>query len=477
MPVNLACKVLVDGTGLGAGPWVEVTSVSSPNALELALYDPNGCYNVLCTSSDSIISMHIEWFGSFTTSKATDKFRSWKAPYYLSGYANGNGCTNFGPSCADLDLTVQSRRAPPPGMAVTADYICSEVDITCKNPCYDCKGDLVDKVSCPVGPQDCTCPPNTKPNPLDPTKCDGCITCPGDLIPRPGVTVCPIKRSDCKCPGNLQPLYPGSTECGCPAGTKPSPTKPDMCDPCIVCAGDLVPKENVDVCPVKTTECECPGDLEPTPDDPNTCACQPKRCDGKDLKYSMFRYKEKDDKCEQQCVPTKDVAKKESEGYSFCPCKTIPPPDVPPKPESCVLKRGAQLLKFERNYPALEKDVYIEVYVVKTQNIYQFKNFDTSLPEITIEDQAIFLEMKFGEELWCVQSSRRSELASCYGTLIFLFLTEPPRCCLGSGLSALADPVDGIHADTVPLALISMAAVPWSVLRVSSTLTSPETAI
>lgn len=134
--------------------------------------------------------------------------------------------------------------------------------------------------------------------------------------------------------------------------------------------------------------------------------CKPKLCDGKDGKdgkYSMFRYKQKDDKCEHQCVPKKDFAKKESEGYSFCPCKKVPPPEVP-RPDSCVLKRGAQLLKFEPNYPAMEKDVYIEVYVVKTQNIYQFKNFDTTLPEIKIEDQAIFEEMKFGEEIWWVLS-------------------------------------------------------------------------
>ena len=132
-----------------------------------------------------------------------------------------------------------------------------------------------------------------------------------------------------------------------------------------------------------------------------TCndVCKPKLCEGSHDKYSMFRYKEKEDKCETKCVPEKDFAKKQSEGYSFCPCKTTPPPTVP-KPDSCVLKRGAQLMKFEPNYPAMEKDVYAEVYVVKTGNTYQFRNFDTTLPEFKVEDQAIFLEMKFGEELW-----------------------------------------------------------------------------
>jgi hypothetical protein len=127
--------------------------------------------------------------------------------------------------------------------------------------------------------------------------------------------------------------------------------------------------------------------------------CTPQPCEDKKDKFSMFRYKEKDDKCETKCVPEKEFAKKELEGYSFCPCKKTPPPTVP-KPDSCVLKRGDQLMKFSPNIPAMEAGVYVEVYVVKTGHTYQFKNFDTSLPEFKVEDQAIFQEMKFGEELW-----------------------------------------------------------------------------
>ena len=92
-PVDLDCTVLIDKGGTGYGPWTVVGSVSSPDALELASYDPKGCYNVQCTTSDGIDSTHINWTGSFTTNKATGKFKSWKSPYFLSGYANGSGCT------------------------------------------------------------------------------------------------------------------------------------------------------------------------------------------------------------------------------------------------------------------------------------------------------------------------------------------------------------------------------------------------
>ena len=59
---------------------------------------------------------------------------------------------------------------------------------------------------------------------------------------------------------------------------------------------------------------------------------------------------------------------------------------------------------FEPNYPEREENTYIEVYIGKTQKIYQFKDFDTSRSEIKIEDLFTYEEMRLGDKLRYVAS-------------------------------------------------------------------------
>jgi len=130
-----------------------------------------------------------------------------------------------------------------------------------------------------------------------------------------------------------------------------------------------------------------------------TCSdeCPPQPCESKDDKFIMYYLKQKDgkeDKCETKCVKEKDFEKQMEKGYGFCPCESIPPRDIPP--QSCVLKRGSQLMKFEE-WPERE-DVYIEIWVLGTDRIYKFTNLDTDLPEFHIDDQEIFEDLRSAQD-------------------------------------------------------------------------------
>jgi hypothetical protein len=69
----------------------------------------------------------------------------------------------------------------------------------------------------------------------------------------------------------------------------------------------------------------------------------------------------------------------------------------PPTPTKCILKRALQLLKYEPNYPALDKNVYVQVLVAKSGNIYNFTDFDHSVPEFYITNNETFHDMRWGD--------------------------------------------------------------------------------
>ncbi len=126
------CTVLLDKSGSGKGSFDAVGSVRSPGTLELTSFDPNGCYNILCKTSDTALSTRIDWDGSFTNDRSSDgDFTSFGVPFYLSGSELGTGCTKLAPSCEQLDITAQSARAAPEN-ADLSEYSCAKVNFTCK---------------------------------------------------------------------------------------------------------------------------------------------------------------------------------------------------------------------------------------------------------------------------------------------------------------------------------------------------------
>lgn len=126
-----------------------------------------------------------------------------------------------------------------------------------------------------------------------------------------------------------------------------------------------------------------------------TCSnkCPPVLCEDKDDKYAMYRLKD-DGECEDKCVEEDDFIKKVDEGYDFCPCESLPPRDFPP--QNCVLKRAAQLFKFEE-WPERD-DVYIQIWVLGTDRIYDFTRLDKSLPEFAFEDMDVFMDLKNAQD-------------------------------------------------------------------------------
>jgi hypothetical protein len=173
------------------------------------------------------------------------------------------------------------------------------------------------------------------------------------------------------------------------------------------------------------------------------------RCDtdGKGKKYSAFKLDSKTNKCDSTCVdevklhkllrdqgytcgscqppaPKTDKTTKSSgidtattksnensavqtgcilseDGEFHCgdvmPKEQLLTDELPPTPTKCVLKRALQLLKYEPNYPALDKDVYVQVLVAKSGNIYNFTDFDHSVPEFYITDNETFWDMRWGD--------------------------------------------------------------------------------
>ena len=128
-PVALTCTILQSGDGTGTkGTFATVGTVSAPGSLALEYFDPNGCYNILCETSDTVASKRLNWAGSFPGGSKVSS----KTPYYISGASSGAGCTKLASSCAGLDITIQATRAPAPGVTDLSPYICSELTITCE---------------------------------------------------------------------------------------------------------------------------------------------------------------------------------------------------------------------------------------------------------------------------------------------------------------------------------------------------------
>jgi hypothetical protein len=152
-PTNMKCTVLKDASGTGTGSFTVVGSASSSGTLVLDSFDPNGCYNILCETSDTLPSARIEWNGSFVGGNRT----SFGVPYYLSGAASGAGCTKLAPSCAALDVTAKSTRAAPAGTDVSL-YTCAKVKFACKPSCFECPSGLIALNACPADVHACGCP-------------------------------------------------------------------------------------------------------------------------------------------------------------------------------------------------------------------------------------------------------------------------------------------------------------------------------
>ena len=120
----MTCTVLK----LVDGKWNDVGSVKSPGTLTLAGYDPAGCYNVKCVTTDTIKSAKVVFSGSVPT------HTSWGSEAYLSGRADGGGCSTLAKSCSDLDVTIQARRTVEgenEGTPVPDNHVCAAVKIKC----------------------------------------------------------------------------------------------------------------------------------------------------------------------------------------------------------------------------------------------------------------------------------------------------------------------------------------------------------
>ena len=155
--ISLSCTVLVDASGTGTGTFKPVGSVSSSSGmLVLDSYDPNGCYNILCETSDTIQSKRIEFSGSFVNSKKSGLWTATSPPFYISGAASGKGCTKLAPTCDALDITAKSTRAAPKGANLNL-YSCASVKIACEEPpsCFVCPSGKVPIVDCPAGEHEC----------------------------------------------------------------------------------------------------------------------------------------------------------------------------------------------------------------------------------------------------------------------------------------------------------------------------------
>jgi hypothetical protein len=152
-PTNMKCTVFKDASGTGTGSFTAVGNASSPATLVLDSFDPTGCYNILCETSDTLASTRIQWNGSFVGGNRT----SFGVPYYLSGAASGAGCTKLAPSCEALDITAKSTRAAPAGADLSL-YTCAKVKFACKRSCFECPSGLIALNACPADVHDCGCP-------------------------------------------------------------------------------------------------------------------------------------------------------------------------------------------------------------------------------------------------------------------------------------------------------------------------------
>lgn len=156
-PINMKCTVLVDASGTGTGKFTAVSNATSPGTVVLASFDPAGCYNILCETSDTLGSVRVEWKGSFVNDQGSGDRTSFGVPYYLSGAASGAGCTKLAPSCEALDITAVSTRAAPAGADLSL-YTCAKVKFACKPSCFECPSGLIALKACPADAHDCGCP-------------------------------------------------------------------------------------------------------------------------------------------------------------------------------------------------------------------------------------------------------------------------------------------------------------------------------
>lgn len=155
--ITMTCTVLKDASGTGTGSFTVVGSAISPGTLVLDSFDPAGCYNIRCETSDTIASTRVEWNGSFVNDNSSGMRTSFGVPYYLSGAAGGSGCTKLAPSCEALDITAKSTRAAPAGADLSL-YTCAKVTFACEPSCFECPSGLIALSACPADVHDCGCP-------------------------------------------------------------------------------------------------------------------------------------------------------------------------------------------------------------------------------------------------------------------------------------------------------------------------------
>jgi len=314
--VNLKCTLYKNGN---KGP--VVTSSPGDSVVNAGEFDEDACYNVNCSMDDEVDYVKFEY-------GPEDKLHNaWNTPYWLAGGKTGNGCKNVGSSCTDAKVKAMAVNNVGDGLlcdSVTFEFECPT------EPCYDC------------GPPDKFYP--RRECPKDEIDCGECKECKGDLVK---TTECPRTYSDCKCPDGEdevgwykccpkgEVLVNGKCQppCGmCPADLEPQVEciKNPATECCYDCTGDLIPAI---ACPKKQEQCKCEEEDEVQQDGtdkccpegeklgPNgECECIKRSCPSKAGEFLMFRTKASKNECEQKCVKPNEVSKKESEGFSFCPC-------------------------------------------------------------------------------------------------------------------------------------------------------------
>ena len=146
--------------------WKEVGFAASPNTLTLNGYDPAGCYNIKCNTTETASSAKIVFEGFVPDVNEPDTHTSFGNVGYLSGKANGEGCTKLAESCSDLGMTIMSRRTiegEKEGTPVPESHVCAEMTIKCSEPPAPVSPPVTPPVSLPAPVSPPVTPPVAKP--------------------------------------------------------------------------------------------------------------------------------------------------------------------------------------------------------------------------------------------------------------------------------------------------------------------------
>ena len=166
-PIEMTCTVLKQEKGV----WEIVGIEASPSTLTLDSYDPAGCYNIKCNTTETASSAKIVFEGFVPAGTGTSTHTSFGNVGYLSGQANGGGCTKLAESCSDLGMTIMSRRTiegEKEGTPVPESHVCAEMTIKCSEPPAPVSPPVTPPVSLPAPVSPPVTPPVSLPAPVAP---------------------------------------------------------------------------------------------------------------------------------------------------------------------------------------------------------------------------------------------------------------------------------------------------------------------